>query len=350
MTMPAAAGALPSIAERIGPLLQRLPEADRPLAVAAAERLAAQRYRSWAERVASPQQRASLLACAVREEEIATRVESLHERAEERQRALLEANPELLELNRSLFADRPLEQQFRIQAAGERAGAGLWRALAQRADGHARASYEACARLEEESAELLETLLAAMGPPAGKRSAQRGAAERSRSGGLEAGDSPEPADWRRARELVRGARYLHTNVIARDWRALARFYQQVFGCEPVPPERDLSGPALANGTGVANARLRGVHLRLPGYGDQGPTLEIFQYDEQPAATAGAANRPGLAHLAFAVASVAEARGQVLAAGGSAVGEIVRTPVADGRELAWCYVRDPEGNILELQAS
>ena len=48
--------------------------------------------------------------------------------------------------------------------------------------------------------------------------------------------------------------------------------------------------------------------------------------------------------------MAEARGQVLAAGGSAVGEIVRTPVADGRELAWCYVRDPEGNILELQAS
>ena len=40
------------------------------------------------------------------------------------------------------------------------------------------------------------------------------------------------------------ARYVHTNLIARDWRVLARFYQEVLGCVPVPPERDLSGPAM----------------------------------------------------------------------------------------------------------
>jgi hypothetical protein len=40
------------------------------------------------------------------------------------------------------------------------------------------------------------------------------------------------------------ATYVHTNLIAHDWRALAEFYQQVFGCVPVPPERDLSGPLL----------------------------------------------------------------------------------------------------------
>jgi catechol 2,3-dioxygenase-like lactoylglutathione lyase family enzyme len=316
MTKPAAAGGLPSISERIAPLLQRLPEADQPLLVAAAERLAAARYRSWAERVTSAQQRASLLACAVREEEIATRVESLFPDAAERQRALLDANPEVDEINRSLFADRPLEQQFKIQAQGERAGAGLWRALAERAqDERARETYAACALLEEASAELLETLLAAM----------HGA-------------------------VVRGARYVHTNLIARDWRALARFYQQVFGCKPVPPERDLSGPDLASGTGIAKAKLQGVHLRLPGHGDAGPTLEIFQYAQQPAGDAQAVNRPGLAHLAFAVASVPEARAQVLAAGGSAVGEVVRTRLANGASVTWCYVRDPEGNILELQAS
>jgi predicted enzyme related to lactoylglutathione lyase len=317
MTKPAAAaGALPTIAERIAPLLQRLPEADRPLIVAAAERLAGARYRTWAERVTSPQQRASLLACAVREEEIATRVESLFPRAAERQRELLEANPEVAEINRSLFADRPLEQQFRIQAQGERAGAGLWRVLAARAqDERARETYAACALLEEASAELLEDLLAAMSPP-----------------------------------VVRGARYVHTNVIARDWRALARFYQQVFGCKPVPPERDHSGPDLASGTGLANARLQGVHLRLPGHGDAGPTLEIFQYAQQQSGDAHAVNQPGFAHLAFAVASVTEARAQVLAAGGSAVGEVVRTRLANGADVTWCYVRDPEGNVLELQAS
>jgi hypothetical protein len=71
------------------------------------------------------------------------------------------------------------------------------------------------------------------------------------------------------------AKYVHTNLIAEDWRALADFYQRVFGCVPVPPERDFQGEALEAGTGIPGAHLRGVHLRLPGWGEDGPTLEIF---------------------------------------------------------------------------
>ena len=67
--------------------------------------------------------------------------------------------------------------------------------------------------------------------------------------------------------MVQGARYVHTNLIAHDWRRLAAFYQNLFGCVPVPPERDYSGPALEAGTGVAGAALSGVHLRLPGCGE-----------------------------------------------------------------------------------
>lgn len=32
--------------------------------------------------------------------------------------------------------------------------------------------------------------------------------------------------------MIAGARYGHTNLIARDWRALSAFYQQQFGCTP----------------------------------------------------------------------------------------------------------------------
>ena len=46
------------------------------------------------------------------------------------------------------------------------------------------------------------------------------------------------------------ARYVHTNLIARDWAGLARFYQDILGCVPVPPERDLSGPDMDAGTGI----------------------------------------------------------------------------------------------------
>ena len=49
--------------------------------------------------------------------------------------------------------------------------------------------------------------------------------------------------------MVISAKYVHTNLIARDWRALSSFYQQVFGCIPVPPERDYQGEKLAAGTG-----------------------------------------------------------------------------------------------------
>ena len=149
--------------------------------------------------------------------------------------------------------------------------------------------------------------------------------------------------------MIRNAKYIHTNLIARDWRALARFYQDVFGCVPVPPERDLGGPDLAAGTGVAGARIHGMHLRLPGYADEGPTLEIFQYNEFAPEVTRAVNRTGFAHLAFSVASVAEAREQVLSVGGSSVGEVVTLGISPAARVTWCYVTDPEGNILELQS-
>src|SRR5262245_52621094 len=145
------------------------------------------------------------------------------------------------------------------------------------------------------------------------------------------------------------AAYAHTNLVARDWKRLARFYQDIFGCTPVLPERDLAGPDLARGTGVSNARIRGMHLRLPGSGDHGPTLEVFEYEKPASDIARAVNRPGFGHIAFRVASVASARDEVLAHGGSAVGDVVTTHVSDDLAITWCYVTDPEGNIVELQS-
>ena len=145
------------------------------------------------------------------------------------------------------------------------------------------------------------------------------------------------------------ARYGHTNLVARDWRRLATFYQDLFGCLPEPPERDHRGEALEAGSGVRGAALHGIHLRLPGHGPNGPTLEIYQYANEEEPLAPAANRPGWGHIAFAVDDVPAAQAAVLVAGGSRVGEIVTLTTSDGRRVTWCYVTDPEGNIVELQA-
>jgi predicted enzyme related to lactoylglutathione lyase len=144
------------------------------------------------------------------------------------------------------------------------------------------------------------------------------------------------------------ARFVHTNIVARDWQKLATFYEQVLGCVPVPPERELSGQWLEDATAVPAAEIRGVHLRLPGYGNDGPTLEIFEYNPQRELQEPVINRPGLAHIAFAVDDVKVARDAVIAAGGGTVGQIVSVDIPGAGEITFVYATDPEGNILELQ--
>ncbi|MBW2058530.1 MAG: VOC family protein [Deltaproteobacteria bacterium] len=145
-----------------------------------------------------------------------------------------------------------------------------------------------------------------------------------------------------------GVVYVHTNLVAGDWRRLAAFYETVFGCRPVPPERDLSGRWLDRATGLAGARISGIHLRLPGHGENGPTLEIFQYASLAGRPATAPNAPGFSHVAFGVDDVAETARAVFDAGGRPVGELVSHEVSGIGLLTFQYVADPEGNIIEIQ--
>jgi predicted enzyme related to lactoylglutathione lyase len=144
------------------------------------------------------------------------------------------------------------------------------------------------------------------------------------------------------------AKYVHTNLVALNWRQLADFYITVFGCWPVPPERNLAGPEVDLLTNISDAKINGMHLRLPGHGENGPTLEIFQYDPNGMSHLPATNRPGFGHIAFLVDDVPSAREEVLKTGGLAIGETVVLTIAHGARVTVCYVTDPEGNILELQ--
>jgi predicted enzyme related to lactoylglutathione lyase len=145
------------------------------------------------------------------------------------------------------------------------------------------------------------------------------------------------------------AKYVHTNLIAKDWQKLAQFYTEVFGCVFVPPERDYQGAALEAGTGLKGAHMIGLHLRLPGHGDNGPTLEIYTYNQLETRPKTAVNRPGFAHIAFEVENVAAAQHEVEANGGNLLGEIVTLTTKIGTKVTWCYMTDPEGNVIELQS-
>ena len=148
--------------------------------------------------------------------------------------------------------------------------------------------------------------------------------------------------------MIPSTRFAHVNLVAQDWRRLAQFYEHSLGCIPVPPERALSGQWLEEGTGVPGAEIRGMHLRLPGYGADGPTLEIFAYNRRAERAETAINRPGFAHIAFAVKDVEDAREAVLAAGGGEIGQVVTLDIPDAGRVTFVYLTDPEGNIIELQ--
>lgn len=144
-------------------------------------------------------------------------------------------------------------------------------------------------------------------------------------------------------------RFAHTNIVSKDWKKLADFYVKTFNCKIIPPIRNQSGKWLAQGTGVHNAKLEGAHLLLPGHGEKGPTLEIYQYAQIENQDLVMPNKRGFGHIAFEVESVEETFASLEKNGGKACGEITKKEVAGVGEITFIYARDPEGNLIELQS-
>lgn len=148
--------------------------------------------------------------------------------------------------------------------------------------------------------------------------------------------------------MIKDARYVHTNIISENWEELSRFYETVFGCKRVLPERDLSGKWIEDATGILNVQIKGIHLLLPGCGDLGPTLEIFQYNHNIDSKLKKINETGFAHIAFHVDNVENSLKEILMNGGTQLGKVVVKDMPGVGKLTFVYAKDPEGNLIELQ--
>lgn len=144
-------------------------------------------------------------------------------------------------------------------------------------------------------------------------------------------------------------KYVHTNIISLDWKALADFYVNVFECRIKLPVRNQSAQWLEQGTGVKNAALKGAHLILPGYEENGPTLEIYQYSDTLPSPPMHSNSKGFGHIAFVVSDVKAILNELIEHGGSELGKITRTEISGVGILEFVYARDPDGNIIEIQS-
>ena len=143
-------------------------------------------------------------------------------------------------------------------------------------------------------------------------------------------------------------KFSHINIISKNWKELADFYIRVFDCQPIPPERNLSGRWVDELTDISDVKINGIHLRLPGYENAGPTLEIFEYNKNISFTGKKINLEGFGHIAFAVDDVEQKLDLLLDNGGAVVGKLINTEIDGVGMITVVYAKDPEGNIIEIQ--
>jgi catechol 2,3-dioxygenase-like lactoylglutathione lyase family enzyme len=130
----------------------------------------------------------------------------------------------------------------------------------------------------------------------------------------------------------------HVSFTVGDLDRSIRFYAR-FGLEPF--KRYVSaGPEVDDGTDTPNADIDIAWLRQPG---ERVMLELLRYNHQPADRAAHNSKVGAAHICFAVEDVLGAYERLSADGI----QFLSAPHQDAFGVRWVYLRDPDGNAVEL---
>lgn len=94
--------------------------------------------------------------------------------------------------------------------------------------------------------------------------------------------------------------------------------------------------------GVKGFHVEGNQMEVPGYGEGGPTLEIFSVTPCKEGSEQKVNEYGFGHICFEVDDVMEYINKIIAHGGSMQSTFDDLP---GRRCV--FMRDPEGNIVKI---
>jgi catechol 2,3-dioxygenase-like lactoylglutathione lyase family enzyme len=133
----------------------------------------------------------------------------------------------------------------------------------------------------------------------------------------------------------------HVGIIVDDLAAATEFFVEL-GLE-VQGEFSVEGPWVDRIVGLEGVRNDAAMLQTP---DGNGRLELIQFHSPPAEgddRHAPANTRGLRHIAFAVDDIEDVIARLRARGAELVGELVRY----GDSYRLCYVRGPEGIIVEL---
>ena len=147
-------------------------------------------------------------------------------------------------------------------------------------------------------------------------------------------------------------RYCHVCISCRDVKAVSKFYQEVFGCKPIDPPRNMKGKWAGQLIGCGEehwdeASVVGEHITIPGFEDDvSLTFELLEYKPDGQDIERQIYDKGVTHICFEVPTEEEVGPlieKVLAHGGSLVSEF---PDFHKERVAYC--RDIEGNLLEIR--
>ncbi len=133
----------------------------------------------------------------------------------------------------------------------------------------------------------------------------------------------------------------HVGINVTDLEAAKAFFVAV-GLEP-QGEMELDGDWLGDIIGLTDVRTRLVGMQAPGAGAWIELTTFIHPTDGPDAGALPANAIGIQHVCLAVDDLDETLDRIRAAGYDTIGSVVNWQQAH----RLCYVRGPEGIIVEL---
>ena len=133
-------------------------------------------------------------------------------------------------------------------------------------------------------------------------------------------------------------RFDHVSFTVGELQRSIAFYSR-FGFEPY--KRYVSaGPDVDEGTETHDADMEIVWLTHP---LGGPMLELIRYLNYPSGRSALSSKVGAAHLCFATSDIHSARRELQSVGA----QFLSDPHQDAFGMRWVYLRDPDGNVVEL---
>lgn len=139
---------------------------------------------------------------------------------------------------------------------------------------------------------------------------------------------------------MRAHSFSHVGITVADFNRSVKWYADVFGA-PVVGVSENRGERLRTffGVGGDDPSVRIGWLRVPG----GGVIEIFEFSQTGEPAEITWNRPGPTHFSFNVRDTAKWHSYLVGKGV----ECLSGPVKSPRGHTFFFVKDPDGNLIEL---